>query len=187
MMEKHQRRYLAKWEAKKAKDQEKFEQERKQNAYQETLKRIDQIVREWEPSPNDVFAKARTLLENPAYRPFLYRFIGDDRVFPFMHHYRLMCSKRLRLFMTSVEIIAEIAEEKSWKLESQALQLIPTLVRHQSRIDTIREELLEKATRLRAIQNCLLVKEELMMNVWHPRRIERILDMGGCELLDNLL
>jgi hypothetical protein len=89
--------------------------------------------------------------------------------------------------MTSVEIVAEIAEEKSWKLESQALQLVPTLVRHQSRIDTIREELLEKATRLRAVQNCLLIKEELMMNVWHPRRVERILDMGGCELLDNLL
>lgn len=29
-------------------------------------------------------------------------------------------------------------------------------------------------------------KEELMMNVWHPRRIERLLELGGDEALDNV-
>ena len=30
-----------------------------------------------------------------------------------------------------------------------------------------------------------LFKEELMMNVWHPRRIERLLEVGGESALDN--
>jgi len=30
-----------------------------------------------------------------------------------------------------------------------------------------------------------LFKEELMMNVWHPRRIERLLEIGGEAALDN--
>lgn len=29
------------------------------------------------------------------------------------------------------------------------------------------------------------IKEELMMATWHPRRIERLLELGGHEALDN--
>lgn len=89
--------------------------------------------------------------------------------------------------MSDMEIAAEIAEQKSQKREAQALQLAWKLSRHQSRITPIREELLQKTARLRAIQNCLLVKEELMMNVWHPRRMEHILETYGWEAYENLL
>ena len=191
-MEKQQRKQQAtkaKWEAKKAKEEEKLEQERRRTSYLQTMKRIDQIVREWEPSPNEVFAKARSLVLTPSFRPQWYRFADDDRVISFMHNYRPMFAKRIHLFssITSLEAAAEIAEEKSWKLESRALQLVSTIARHQSRLDTLRKELLVKTTRLRVIQNCLLIKEELMTNVWHPRRVSHILETYGWEVYENLL
>ena len=38
---------------------------------------------------------------------------------------------------------------------------------------------------VRSVHRTKLLKEELMMNVWHPRRIEKILELGGEEALDN--
>ena len=186
-MDKHQRRHIAKWEAKKAKDLQKVEEERRRTSYKRTLEHIEQVVREWEPSPNEVFAKARALLEDPMFLPLWDRFLGIERMLIYQHHYRLICSNRIRLPITSLEVAAEIAEEKSWKLESQVRQLAQALVRHQSRLVPIREELLQQTTRLRAIQNCRLIKEDLMMNVWHPRRVEHIVETYGWEAYENLL
>jgi hypothetical protein len=183
-MDKHQRRHIAKWEAKKAKDLQKVEEERRWTSAQQTVNRIVQVVHEWEPSPNEVFAKARALLEDPMFLPLWDRFLGIERMLLFQHHYRLICSKRIQFFMNSREVAAQIAEEKSWKLESQVRQLAHTLARHQSRVGQIRKELLQQTTRLRAIQNCRLIKEELMMNVWHPRRVGYILETYGWEGYD---
>lgn len=38
---------------------------------------------------------------------------------------------------------------------------------------------------VRSVHRTKLLKEQLMMNVWHPRRIERLLEIGGEEALDN--
>ena len=38
---------------------------------------------------------------------------------------------------------------------------------------------------VRTMQRMESIKEELMMNVWHPRRIERLIEIGGEEALDN--
>ena len=186
-MEKQQRKQIAKWEAKKAKDQVKLEEERRRTSYQRTLERIHQVVREWEPCPNDVFAKAKALAETPTFRPLWHP--DDDRMIPFMHNYLLMCSKRIHMFssITSLEAAAEIAEGKSRKLGARVVELAYTLARHYSRVCAIQKELLVKTTRLRTIQNCRLIKEELMMNVWHPRRMEHILETYGWEVYENLL
>jgi hypothetical protein len=39
---------------------------------------------------------------------------------------------------------------------------------------------------MRAIRRCKAIKEELMSVCWHPDRVERILELGGHELLDSL-
>ena len=36
----------------------------------------------------------------------------------------------------------------------------------------------------RCIRRCAILKEDLMKNTWHPRRIQKLLDMGGQELLE---
>jgi hypothetical protein len=38
---------------------------------------------------------------------------------------------------------------------------------------------------VRTMNRMKLLKEELMMVTWHPSRIERILELGGFEALDN--
>lgn len=181
-MDKHQRRHIAKWEAKKAKDQRKFEEYMKRHAHEQALERIARAVAEWEPSPNDVFRKARELLSS---WPRL-RLINDER-YEFMWTWRLLISKRCRVFLTEIEIEAEIAEERSWKEEDIVYRLAASISRHQSRVNTIREELLQKTDRLRAVQTCWLIKEELMMKVWHPRRVEHILETYGWEAYEKLL
>ena len=43
----------------------------------------------------------------------------------------------------------------------------------------------ELAPFVRTMMRTEALKEELMMAAWHPRRIGRILDLGGHEALDN--
>jgi hypothetical protein len=38
---------------------------------------------------------------------------------------------------------------------------------------------------VRTMNRMKKIKEELMMATWHPRRIERLLELGGHEALDN--
>jgi hypothetical protein len=40
---------------------------------------------------------------------------------------------------------------------------------------------------LRAICKCKTIKEELMAETWHPRRVERILETYGWDAYNNLL
>ena len=43
----------------------------------------------------------------------------------------------------------------------------------------------ELAPFVRTIQRTETIKEELMAAMWHPRRLERLLEIGGEEALDN--
>ena len=187
MMDKHQRKHIAKWEAKKAKDARKVEEDIKRHSYERALEHIAQVVGEWEPCPKEVFTNARNFLKERLFQTARNTIIDDHRFLFFINQYHLMYSKRWRFSMSDMEIAAEIAEQKSQKREAQALQLAWKLSRYQSRINAFREELLQKTARLRTIQDCLLVKEELMMNVWHPRRMEHILETYGWEAYENLL
>jgi hypothetical protein len=49
---------------------------------------------------------------------------------------------------------------------------------------TYKDELLETWKKFQTIQNCKAIKEELMMNRWHPSRVEKMMDAG---LLENML
>jgi hypothetical protein len=55
-------------------------------------------------------------------------------------------------------------------------------------VNAIREELIERTNRFRAIQTCRYgFKEELMMKAWHPDRVGKFLETYGWEAFDNLL
>lgn len=43
----------------------------------------------------------------------------------------------------------------------------------------------EIASRERSQQRCRNIKEALMMEMWHPRRVEKLIEMGGFELLES--
>ena len=54
---------------------------------------------------------------------------------------------------------------------------------YEQRWKPVREEMLYKP-RIQA--RCAAIKEELMAAAWHPRRVEKWLEIGGFELLDAL-
>lgn len=179
-MDKYQRKHLARWEQKKAKDQRKFEDYMRQHSQETVRRKIEYAVQTYTPPQDIVFSRARTLA---SYLKNLQIPIWWD----VEDGFHLIYSRRIQLFMTEMEIAAEIAERKVEKEKQQADRLAHTLLRHYHRVNTIREELTTKTNRLRAIQNCRAIKEELMANVWHPRRVEKFLETYGWEAYDNLL
>lgn len=63
----------------------------------------------------------------------------------------------------------------------------PSFFRTTERTALFRAELEIAARRSRCVQNCKVIKEELMAAAWHPRRVEHILDTYGWEAYENLL
>jgi hypothetical protein len=53
-------------------------------------------------------------------------------------------------------------------------------------IDTIRDWQELPRSKKRSQERCKIIKEELMMSAWHPRRVEKWLEAGGFELLEAL-
>ncbi len=78
-----------------------------------------------------------------------------------------------------------IARIRRWRTEEAGLEYAITLCRHIAHAKSIRDELQQEVRRREAIRACRRMKEELYMNVYHPRRIERLLEVGGWEALDN--
>lgn len=188
-MDKHERKRLARWEAKTGKEQCKLNEFLRQHSYGQVWRRIERTVREWEPEYNTLFAKAVKIIAKPRVSALVMYNLDrtDDEIAELLMSRRTIESRRVRLYLTDEEIANELATEMSWKEQTRLFQLAFTLRRHQLRANTIRAELLVKTTRLRAIQNCKSIKEELMMNVWHPRRVEHILTTYGWEAYENLL
>jgi len=63
----------------------------------------------------------------------------------------------------------------------------PSFLRTTERTALFRVELEVAARQSRGVQNCKAIKEELMAAVWHPRRVEHILDKYGWDAYENLL
>jgi hypothetical protein len=63
----------------------------------------------------------------------------------------------------------------------------PSFLRTTERTALFRGELEVAARQSRGVQNCKAIKEELMAAVWHPRRVERLLDTHGWEAYENLI
>jgi hypothetical protein len=63
----------------------------------------------------------------------------------------------------------------------------PSFFRTTERTALFRGELERASRRWRAIHNCKAIKEDLMAAVWHPRRVERLLETHGWEAYENLL
>jgi hypothetical protein len=63
----------------------------------------------------------------------------------------------------------------------------PSFFRTTERNALIRGELAVAYKKWRAVHDCKAIKEELMAAVWHPRRVEHILDNYGWDAYNNLL
>jgi hypothetical protein len=188
-MDKHERRRLARWESKKGRDQLKCEELMRTYSHAYALHAIRRKVEEWEPPHDVLFRKAEEFHMEPRIRRLVRSMVllSDDEISDHVMGFRANNSRRGGWLRTNEDIHREVEIEKTWKQDVRAYQLAVCLQRHRSRTRAIYEELLVKTDRLRAIQACKLLKEEIMMAAWHPRRVEHILTTYGWEAYENLL
>ena len=85
----------------------------------------------------------------------------------------------------SIDVRASISNGRQLIDKRKSMVEAYDLLRTKKRTNKIRNELVTKCERLRPILNFKHIKEELMMVAWHPKRIERILELGGWDALDN--
>ena len=214
-MDKYRRKQQARWEAKKAKSQFKFEERIQEYFDNPALDKIESFGDSYKPHPTralvGVIKQANVYLEElrilqayPTHRltTMAQWLLVDDVEFPWFY---MMASSRphplgmrhseyqdlivfddrkLERRIDVPKTINAIRNHKDNKLRRDCLKGI---LRNAHRLDSFREELAVATQRFRAIQNCHLIKEELMMNVWHPRRVEHILETYGWEAYENLI
>lgn len=182
-MDKHERKQLSRWETKKAKDQLRFEEYLRQHSHEMAWRKIEHAVQNYTPPQGIVFSRARALAST-----FESRWDRIPLWWDIEGGFHMMYSRRIRLFVSDEEIAVEIAERKAEKQGRQTERVACALLRHKYRVNAIREELLVKTNRLRAIQNCRNgFKEELMMKVWHPSRVMKFIETYGEDAFDNLI
>lgn len=208
-MDKHQRKQLSRWEMQKAKDMRKFQEylakskeEREREVAERKRQRdwdfVSRVVRAYVPTHSEIFARAlRFLKEDPdmiarmSQSTWILRDDNDD-----VRDYRHRMLWRAMAWgpfgglddFGPIDIPAEIESGRKLKLYNRGMQLAATLYRHMARLDTVRDELLLRAQRNRAVQDCRLVwKEEFMMKAWHPDRVGKFLETYGWDAFDNLL
>jgi hypothetical protein len=188
-MDKHQRKHLARWEQKKAKEERQFQERMLRVARHTEWAKLQTVIHEYDPPMSVVFPLARTL--------------GDQEVPAFMDERGLLILEMweaprgpdlilpgfiYRNWGGYLNVSEEIADRQQRRDRVHAIYLASTLRRHQTRVNTLREELIERTNRFRAIQTCRYgFKEELMMKAWHPDRVGKFLETYGWEAFDNLL
>ena len=234
-MDKHQRKQLARWEAKKTKTQEKTDRLIRKHFQEDAYDQVEAFAQSYkpdykvldgvignavrmmianEPPLNAVdlmspFFARHTILEQMWMRDLYLWYSEVDYMYSsnrVMESSRLFLSRRPipRHFRTSAygwfyqykedsldmcidvpKTIQVLREHADNTIRSECLREVRRSVR---RLNVFRKEMLETAQKFRAIHNCRLVfKEELMMNVWHPRRVEHILETYGWDAYENLL
>ena len=177
-MDNRQRKDLVKWELKKTKKRERLERKTQKNFNRDAIEEVHAFAQTYEPNRTDFSIRKmgyRVFHVGSRMRGFVW-----DRYLPIQYNERKL--------ERAVDILASIAAVKSMKDETAMMEFSEEICRHYERTLCVKSELLASAYKFRAIQNCKNgFKEELMMNVWHPRRVERILEIGGWDLLDNLM
>ena len=89
--------------------------------------------------------------------------------------------------LTDAEFDAELATDIQNQLR-QTYNSFPQNVRRTlDRVLKVKDELDVEWRRRSCMAACRAYKEDLMAATWHPRRVQKFLDIGGFELLDHMI
>lgn len=210
-MDNHQRKQLARWETKKAKGHVKFEEKVRGSFHDPARDKVEAFAKSYTPPPwvlCGLIKEANDELEDLRYplRPRV-RYVRDDSVY--WRSYHIVASGKVsRLLRFGPEKVANsepwlVYDERSLERRLDVRktrsairahkntevwnECLDGIVRSALRLNRFRDELQQVYPRWRAVLNCKAIKEDLMMNVWHPRRVEHILTTYGWEAYENLL
>lgn len=216
-MDKHQRKQLAKWEAKKAKGQDKFMEKVRESFRDPALDKVEAFARSYTPptwvlcgiigqvkefleevrtpSPSDYWVSfANWTLMDDDFRSRMYT-IESSRVarfrgveyIPYHSDYERFFIYDEHSLERRIDIAKTINAIREHKKRTAKKDYAQGIMRSARRLDIFGAEFLSVYPRWRAVLNCKAVKEELMAAAWHPRRVDHILETYGWEAYDNLL
>lgn len=180
-MDKRQRKALSKWENKKQKDNERLERLVRKQFQEDAYEQIAKFSATYKTDLSMVFSSMKDItftfnLGYHRYVPIFYHGGMWDIVFD-DHKLERVVNVEKSIAKVKQRIDGETFLEYAYNFNSQ-----------RERTAVVRDELIEKADKFRAIRNCRDgFKEELMMAVWHPRKVQRILETYGWDVLENLM
>jgi hypothetical protein len=204
-MDKYQRKQLRKRDERHGQRQDEIDNWFK-NGYKtkKQIKDINQIqkeLRDYKPTPvitvqeiMDIykFEQSYGIIYNYSYMEYMYATLKSSRVLllrPFLTiqigDYEFCESQVVEHGLFSFDVERSIQKGKKLADEKYTHQYLKDFNKTLRKTKDIRDELIQAYPRWRAVLNCKVIKEELMMSVWHPRRIARILELGGHAALDN--
>lgn len=212
-MDKHERKQLARWELNKAKRQGKFE-EKVRDYFDVTARRtVETFAKTYQPSPSKILdgvvTEARKLLRElriPRYTNESSRVLMiatlitmDDLEYEYLYahlltggswsgsNYGWLYEYDETLLGKKLDVPKTLEAIREHKDNQERIKHLRRFAQSLRRLDTIRDEMAVVAHKFRTIHDCKAIKEELMMKVWHPRRVEHILETYGWEAYENLL
>jgi hypothetical protein len=112
----------------------------------------------------------------------LYRFIYREPYKPYLPYYE----KNPNL-LTDAEFDAQLTTEVEYGIRQVYNSFSLNVRRTLDRVTKIKDALDVEWRRRSSIAACRAYKEDLMANTWHPRRVQKFLDLGGFELLDQMI
>jgi hypothetical protein len=90
-------------------------------------------------------------------------------------------------FNQRIDVKASLKKFQTMRDADFIREIGPSFFRTTERTALFRGELEAASRRWRAIHDCKHIKEELMAAVWHPRRVETLLETHGWAAYNNLL
>lgn len=200
-MDKHQRKYLARWEMNKAKRQEKFEERMRDREFEATVDSLEAYAASYEPDMTGFLTTALPTLESlrgtSIFRYMTLESHGYPRWVFWRHglmrerYAEIVWWRNVKFDERTLERVVDVEASKKAIRDAKTghvfIHRVNDLQRQLERTTAIRDELLHVYPRWRAILNCKVLKEEIMMAAWHPRRVEHILVTYGWDAYDNLL
>lgn len=175
-MDKHARKRTAKWEMKKAKECKKLEEAIQKQIKEDAYEQVRKFAETYEADPGDAI---NTVLRQ--YAEWGQLFIPP--VPPFIMPLRINWIRYVIFKEDSlqhmIDVPASIERIRSVADNMMTAHYVDEMDRHFERNFKIQDELLETVRGLETVRKCRAIKEELMMRVWHPSRVERLLETYG--------
>lgn len=193
-MDKYQRRQLRKRDEDRGKSQDSFDRYIKKQTLQAEQKQLKEAMRGYQPCPPKFLATAVAIYEGifDTLLPFIH--IDNELVgrthFSRIHPYGtpwwdFVWDKDILGLPIKVNMKKTIQRHKDFADVQYICDEAPVISRTVSRTRRLQPELAVAVERMRTILRCHAIKEQLYMNVYHPRRIEKLLEQGGWEALEN--
>ena len=194
-MDKYQRRMLRKWDEQRGKEQDSCDRYMKKYTLVSERKILKEAMQTYTPCPTDFVGILHGIPSHGFIRDFLLESLDTPFWFtrdqhPAVHRlgtpwWEFVWDKDMIGIPTKVNMEKTIEQHKHHADMTFLRDHAYSFYRTTGRTAYLSADLSAGAEKMQAILRCHAIKEELYQNVYHPRRIEKLLEQGGWDALEN--